>query len=207
MVLDLEFNSATLYSLGMETLFIGINPRLEAIREGNGSRCAVITHPHPLYGGDMHNNVVLAARDMALERGLSSLRFNFRGVGRSEGVYDNGIGERKDLEIALREAGDNSLVIAYSFGAWVASSIAAATPQPCILIAPPTAMLPFPPLKEADVRVVVGSRDQFCDRTLLDAVIDPEKLTVIDGADHFWYGNESTLKTYLDDVLKSMMDK
>jgi alpha/beta superfamily hydrolase len=68
--LVLEFNAATLYSLGMTTIFIGSNPRLEALHEGNGSRSAVIMHPHPLYGGDMHNNVVLAARDSALHQGF-----------------------------------------------------------------------------------------------------------------------------------------
>jgi hypothetical protein len=69
--------------------------------ENAGKRAAVITHPHPLMGGDMWNNVVETMTTAFYESGFSTLRFNFRGVGESEGFYDNGIGELKDLLGAL----------------------------------------------------------------------------------------------------------
>ena len=182
----------------MECLFIGENPRLEAIREGHGERCAVIAHPHPLYGGDMQNNAVTTARDAVLGRGFSSLRFNFRGVGRSEGIHDEGRGEVRDLEVALAAAGQNPVLIGYSFGAWVAAALTAKSPLPTILIAPPTAMFAFPDLKGREVWVVVGSADQFCDHEALRSKVDPERLMIAKGIDHFWFGHEKALLSYLD---------
>jgi uncharacterized protein len=184
------------------TLFIGGHPRLEAVREGHGARCAVIAHPHPLYGGDMNNNVVLAARDAALSCGFSTLRFNFRGVGRSEGVYDNGRGEIMDMECALAAAGEYSCLIAYSFGAWIAAGLITKRSLPCILIAPPTGVLSFPSLKGSDCRAVVGSLDQFCDQNVLQEVMDTEHLVIIEGVDHFWFGHERQLTAYLTDVIQ-----
>ena len=85
---------------------------------------AVITHPHPLFGGDMTNNVVLTAVRALTARSLSALRFNFRGVGRSTGVYGGGIEETGDVAAALtflksRVPGPY-YVVGYSFGAAVA---------------------------------------------------------------------------------------
>ena len=85
---------------------------------------AVITHPHPLFGGTMANNVVLTAVRALAARGMSALRFNFRGVGRSTGVYGGGVDEEEDVAAALaflksRTPGPH-YVIGYSFGAAVA---------------------------------------------------------------------------------------
>ena len=83
----------------------------------------VISHPHPLYGGDMHNNVVSAIQRAFQNKGYTTLRFNFRGVGRSGGRYAKGIGEQKDVQSALallEEMGIAKIHLAgYSFGAWV----------------------------------------------------------------------------------------
>src|SRR5215831_13958175 len=87
----------------------------------------VICHPHPLYGGDMANPVVVRAGEVARELGVVTLRFNFRGVGRSTGVRGAGIGEQEDLKAALdllRSHLPRGLPFAlggYSFGAWVAA--------------------------------------------------------------------------------------
>lgn len=88
---------------------------------------AVICHPHPLYGGDMHNNVVMGVHDALLQCGFATLRFNFRGAGGSEGVHENGIAEVDDVLAALRflaaaEGVDAArlALVGYSFGAGVA---------------------------------------------------------------------------------------
>ncbi len=95
----------------------------------------VICHPHPLYGGDMHNNVVMAMEEGFTGCGFSTLRFNFRGVGRSGGDYDEGEGEARDV-IAAAEClratlgGNPYLLLAgYSFGAWVCARAAADLPD------------------------------------------------------------------------------
>ncbi len=188
----------------MAKLSIGTNPRLEAIREGESPRVAVITHPHPLYGGDMHNNVVLAARDAALDHGFSTLRFNFRGVGGSGGLHDGGPGEVEDLATVLDQAGEQPIILAYSFGAWVAAQLLARRKVPSILIAPPSDMFEFPSLKGLPVWAVVGAHDQFCDADSVKSVLDPGRLTVIEGVDHFWFGRERALRVYLDQMLPNI---
>jgi len=188
----------------MAKISIGDNPRLEAIREGDGTRVAVITHPHPLYGGNMHNNVVEAARDAALAHGFSTLRFNFRGVGASDGLHDGGPGEIDDLATAIGCAEDYPIILGYSFGAWIAAGFLKRRTLPCILIAPPSAMFEFPSLKGLPVWAVVGAHDQFYDATTFEALIDPGRLTVIDGIDHFWFGREWALRAYLDHMLPTL---
>ena len=104
---------------------------LEAIlRERGRTGGAVICHPHPLYGGSMYNNVVEAIEEGFVLSGLSTLRFNFRGVGDSEGAYDEGNGEIRDTIAActfmsnLLDSGGRLVLAGYSFGAWVASRAA-----------------------------------------------------------------------------------
>ena len=100
------------------------------LRESGKGAGVVICHPHPLYGGSMHNNVVEALEEGFLQSGFTTLRFNFRGVGQSEGSYDDGDGEVQDAIAAcgyMRHilGGDAPLVLAgYSFGAWIASRAA-----------------------------------------------------------------------------------
>jgi hypothetical protein len=72
---------------------------------------------------------------------------------------------------------------------------------PCILIAPPSGMLNFPPLQGYPVWSVVGSQDQFCDKAALNSVLDSGRLTVIPGVDHFWFGREQSLVDYLAQML------
>ena len=77
--------------------------RIEALLEDlQVVKGVVVTHPHPLYGGEMHNNVVEAIVQAYRKRGHSTLRFNFRGAGGSQGSYDNGLGEQEDVRAALR---------------------------------------------------------------------------------------------------------
>ena len=108
--------------------------RLEALLALPESPSAglVVCHPHPLYGGDMHNPVVVRASEVAQGLGLATLRFNFRGVGASTGVHDEGKGEQDDVLAALDmlaarlPAGRQLGLAGYSFGSWVSARVVAA---------------------------------------------------------------------------------
>ena len=99
-------------------------------------RAAVVCHPHPLYGGSMYNNVVDAVLEAMHARGFATLRFNFRGVGQSEGEFDNGNGEADDTVAAIRfliaqkgVRADGAVLAGYSFGAMTAVRAAAGVEQ------------------------------------------------------------------------------
>ncbi len=159
---------------------------------------AVVCHPHPEYGGDMDNTVVVAVADALVAAGVAALRFNFGGVGRSEGSYGGGPAEVADVRAAIavlrRELPAVPLVVVgYSFGAWVGSQAAADDTDVArmIAVAPPitffdwtfAASLPVP------LAVVVGDRDQFCPLARLEKLALPMEKTILPGADHFFAGS------------------
>ncbi|MBI4832207.1 MAG: alpha/beta fold hydrolase [Candidatus Lindowbacteria bacterium] len=171
---------------------------------------AVICHPHPTYGGTMDNNVVVAVARTLGETGHATLRFNFRGVERSEGRYGEGTGEIEDVRAAIKfvkksaPSSDTPVVLAgYSFGSWVAANALAgeSSVSHVILVAPPTSMFDFATLvkdKEERARhIIVGERDQFCDRDKLEKIFEqlpePKTMRVIPRADHFFFGREGML--------------
>ena len=171
---------------------------------------AVITHPHPLYGGDMRNAVVETISKAYRNRGWSTLRFNFRGVGNSEGHFDSGIGEQEDLAEAIAFLKDKGIVdmelAGYSFGAWVMVLHARRATDhavPMRFIAPPVAFIDFEPVQPISglQQVIVGTRDEF---TSVDqcksmaAQWNPHAdITVIDQADHFFWHQMDTLQKIL----------
>lgn len=161
----------------------------------------VVCHPHPLYGGDMDNPVVVRAAEVGSETGLSTLRFNFRGVGRSTGLHAQGEGEQDDLKAALAmlqsrlPQGRPLGLVGYSFGAWIAARVAgpALTLASLCLVAPPLGMFDFGPLDGAgmDILLVAGTGDPYCPPPALTALANriPSARTVtIEGADHFFFG-------------------
>ena len=177
---------------------------------------AVITHPHPLFGGDMANNVVLTAVRALTARRLSALRFNFRGVGRSTGTYGGGLDEADDLAAALellksRVSGPH-YVVGYSFGAAVAARalLQDLRPDGAVFISPPIAFmdLSFLPRVPGLRLIIVGSRDELCPLSSLEALMAqslpppgaaPAALQVIDGADHFFSrGGEELFRVLRD---------
>lgn len=161
----------------------------------------VVCHPHPLYGGDMHNNVVVALVEALQQAGHATLRFNFRGVGRSGGAHDNGIGERDDVRAAvgvLAEKGFGTVVVAgYSFGAFVGLGAGAQMDNVSKLIgvALPVASRDASFLNGVTkpTLLVAGDRD---DRAPLEKLrplaqgTPSRSLVVVDGADHFFRGEE-----------------
>ena len=160
----------------------------------------VICHPHPLYGGDMDNPVVVRVAEIAQGAGMATLRFNFRGVGASGGVHAGGAGEQDDAAAALaaldeRLPAQSPIGLAgYSFGAWVAARVAAATPSlPAMaLLAPPLGMYDLDFLSRAPLHtlLIAGSRDQYCPLEALERLgmrlgTRPE---IIEEAEHFFFG-------------------
>jgi len=175
----------------------------------DGERGAVITHPHPSYGGSMYNKVVEVLTTVYREKGFSTLRFNFRGVGSSEGDYDQGDGEKEDVRSALHylhERGKSDLNLAgYSFGAWVNAKIIDSEPliKRIIMVSPPVAFLEFSPfLQSPKIQVVVaGDRDEIAPaHRIKDLIVrwNPEaRFEVIEGADHFYLGTCDALHSVL----------
>jgi alpha/beta superfamily hydrolase len=158
----------------------------------------VICHPHPLYGGNMENNVVVALAKHMSSIGLPAIRFNFRGVGRSEGVYSGGEGEVVDAlsaadALMLLTGVERVLIAGYSFGAYVAAMAMSRRVSLIagILVSPPNRLLDFGfigGLRNRPILVVLGDRDQYSDPTPFQKV--GVEVVVVRGADHFWIGRE-----------------
>jgi len=164
----------------------------------------VICHPHPQYGGDMENPVVVRVAEVARDSGLATLRFNFRGVGRSGGTYGGGRDERRDVEGALAELkrviGPSAILVlaGYSFGATVAAAVAARweTLGGLALIAPPLGLEGLerlPPLEAfgKPLLVVAGDADPYCPAAALAELgetLPHAMIRTIEGADHFFFG-------------------
>jgi alpha/beta superfamily hydrolase len=161
-------------------------------------RVAVVCHPHPLYGGTLHNKVVHRVASVLHAANSAVLRFNFRGVGGSEGYHSDGVGELEDARAALRwiqERHANVPVWAagFSFGSWIAARLAAAEPviERLILVAPAVSR-DFSVLEQATVPklVVQGTNDDLCPPQDLERVYprwaEPKTLIRIEGATHFF---------------------
>jgi hypothetical protein len=163
----------------------------------------VVCHPHPLYGGNMDNNVVLAVCDALNKKGIIAFRFNFRGMGRSQGSYDEGIGEGEDVRAALSLLASDGRVIrekmglaGYSFGAGVALPLAPGEPRVTAVagISPPPQALE--PLKDYPRHklILVGSEDAFMPPEELERLAgelpQPTRFEMVNGPDHFWWGYE-----------------
>lgn len=161
-----------------------------------------ICHPHPLYGGDMDNPVVVRAVEVAAAAGLATIRFNFRGVGGSTGTHGAGVAEQRDLQSALDHLqslllGEAPLLAAgYSFGSMVAAHVAArGTVEALALIAPPIGVadsrrLPdLPPT--LPTLVIAGTQDEYCPPDVLERLRTERAgatFRIIDGANHFFFG-------------------
>ncbi|MBC8268931.1 MAG: alpha/beta hydrolase, partial [Rhodospirillaceae bacterium] len=115
-----------------EVIFNGPEGRLEGRYQHAkkpGGPIALVLHPHPLHGGTMNNKVTYALYQTFVKRGFSVLRFNFRGVGRSQGQFDSGIGEMSDAASALdwmqthNPNAQTCWIAGFSFGAWIAMQL------------------------------------------------------------------------------------
>lgn len=194
-----------------EKLFIeGPAGRLEAVvdRPGGGALegCATVCHPHPQHGGTMHNKVAHTLMRAFVRSGFECLRFNFRGVGQSEGRFDGGIGELDDALAALRWLGerhpDSPIWLAgFSFGAAIAVKTAAAGHvDGLVSVAPALDRLASDP--EAQPRcpwlIVQGDEDELVDigETVewFDSLDPGPELLIVDGGEHFFHGRLGELR-------------
>jgi uncharacterized protein len=184
------------------------------LEKSSEERGVVICHPHPLMGGSMHNNVVEAIREAFANEEYSTLRFNFRGVGRSTGVYDEGRGEQEDILAVckyLHNTGILKLYFAgYSFGSWVGSKIMEKNDNPftvCIFVSPPINYFDFNFAKLANKisLIVCGNQDQFCNvKHLKEQIKDIDtNFRTISDADHFYSGKEKELINILRQRIKN----
>jgi alpha/beta superfamily hydrolase len=189
----------------------------ELVLAPSSTQAAVVCHPHPQYGGDMHNSVVRAVANAFVRLGFATLRFNFRGVGRSDGCYDAGRGEAADVQAAVRcvlaQAHVSSVTLAgYSFGAVMALQAGIVSPEVMCLVAvaPPlvaleslTALSPWDKPK----LFVVGDGDPFCSVSGLQQQITrlaaPKTLEVIPGADHFFAGYDAAVASAVTRFVRS----
>jgi hypothetical protein len=185
-------------------------------RGEKGKGHIVLCHPHPLYGGDMYNNVIEVVQSTLAQKGYSTLRFNFRGIGGSEGGYGEGIGEVEDVRGAVAfvaAEGDGPLYLAgYSFGAYVGATGVAADNRvkALVCISPPVAMYDFTSLsKEGRPKLIVaGERDFICPvpqvEELFRSLSQPKVLRLVPGADHFWWVMEALVAVSVVDFLHGL---
>ena len=182
------------------------------INEENKTQWAILCHPHPLFGGNMDDAIVRITEKALANRQISTLRFNFRGTGFSEGKHDNGNGEVDDLLSMFNWITDSykpeKIIIAgYSFGAVVAAKAASRIKSSLVLLlAPPTRAIRPEFFAESTVVAIAGSQDDFVDNTLLTSMVEKSpslRVSVIEGADHFFSGKQTTLYTVIESILEA----
>ena len=209
-----------------EVIFNGPDGRLEGRYHQSkkpDAPIAIVLHPHPLHGGNMNNRVVFIMFNNFVERGFSVLRFNFRGVGRSQGTFDNGVGELSDAAYAfdwIQQFNSNSpfcWIGGYSFGALISMQLMMRRPEieGFVSISPPAGTEDFSFLAPCPSSglIIHGDNDTHVP---LDAVkklaqkLDGQKnisvnLSIVKGADHFYKDNMDNLSkevaSYLDNSL------
>ena len=212
----------------IRSLFLeGPAARLEALLNAgsaNATHAAVVCHPHPLFGGTLHNKVVFHTMKALNSFGFPVLRFNFRGTGLSQGEHDHGVGEVDDVRAALDWLDSEfhlPLIFAgFSFGAAVGLRAACPDSRVRAVIAVGTPAAPVaadteePRLYTFDFLhdcakpklFVSGGRDQFGPRAKLEALVapvpEPKKLVLIEGADHFFEGRLRELREAIESWVK-----
>jgi uncharacterized protein len=212
----------------IRSLFLeGPAGRLEALLNAgaeNATHAAVVCHPHPLFGGTLHNKVVFHTMKALNSFGFPVLRFNFRGTGLSQGEHDQGNGEVEDVRTALdwldSEYHLPLLFAGFSFGAAVGLRAACADVRVRAVIGVGTPVGPVAADTE-EPRVytfefmqdcakpklfVSGARDQFGPRVKLEALVasvpEPKKLALIEGADHFFEGRLRELRETIESFVR-----
>ena len=205
-----------------EVIFNGPEGRLEGRyyhSKTPNAPIAILLHPHPQYGGTMNNRVVFQAYQAFTRRGFSALRFNFRGVGRSRGAYDEGLGELSDAAAALdwlqscNPDAPQCWIGGFSFGAWIGMQLLMRRPEitSFISIAPPASMYDFTFLApcpcsglfvhgDADQQVSEDSVAQLAEHLSNQRGVTID-YRVIKGADHFFNEHLDVLTGHIDDYL------
>jgi alpha/beta superfamily hydrolase len=214
------------HETSIRSLFLtGPTGRLEALLNAGSAtatHAAIVCHPHPLFGGTLHNKVVFHSMKALNSFGFPVLRFNFRGTGLSEGEHGGGVGEVEDVRAALNWI-ENEFTLpvifaGFSFGAAVGLRAAYADPRVAALIALGLPAVPvedraydFGFLRECTKPkfFVSGSRDQFGPAGKLEALVntfaDPKKLVRIDAGDHFFEGRLKEMREAIEAWLREIV--
>ncbi|PPR74897.1 MAG: hypothetical protein CFH05_00891 [Alphaproteobacteria bacterium MarineAlpha3_Bin4] len=211
-----------------EVIFNGPEGRIEGRyhhSKRHNAPIALLLHPHPQHGGTMNNKIIYALYQTFVQRGFSVLRFNFRGVGRSQGQFNNGQGELSDAASALdwmqsRNGNTQSCWIAgFSFGAWVSMQLMMRRPEidGFISIAPPASMHDFSFLAPcpADGIIIHGDRDIVVPQASVDKLaqkLQKQKnieveYRIIKGSDHFFQKHMDKLSQEVNDYLNRTLVK
>ena len=172
---------------------------------------ALVCHPHPLFGGTLHNKVVFQTAKALNRRGIPVLRFNFRGAGLSEGKHDEGRGELDDVRVAIEYlatefSGLPILVAGFSFGAWVGlrAGCKDARAEKLIGLGIPVANLEMSYLRDCGKPklLIQGGDDQFGLRGSVEEFFttlpEPKKLVIVGGADHFFSGHLAEVRQAIE---------
>ncbi|MFC2058648.1 alpha/beta hydrolase [Chloroflexota bacterium] len=172
----------------------------------------VVCHPHPLYGGSMDNNVVYAVCEGLDQASIAWLRFNFRGVGGSQGVYANGVGEQDDVAAAISYLSGmagvdvrNIGLCGYSFGAGVALQFAPRDERvkALALVSPVISSSNHLTDYVKPKLILSGSADEFAEAGSLQRFAgelpQPNEFELVNGADHFWGGYEAKVAARVAD--------
>jgi alpha/beta superfamily hydrolase len=180
-----------------------------------GTDYAVVCHPHPPSGGTMTNKVVTTVVRALVDCGVPSLRFNFRGVGASAGIYDDGRGETDDAAAvadwgARRWAGRRLILAGFSFGAFVALRLSRQRPTELLItVAPPLQRFDFSDLQPPRGRwlIVQGDTDELVDaRSVIgwaEGLRPKPRVRVFPGVGHFFHGSLQELRSAVADEIRS----
>lgn len=202
--------SASTYIKGMEGDIETLITQPESVTES--SPIVVISHPHPLYGGSMTNKVVHILAKSFSELGAITVRFNFRGVGKSEGKYNEGVGEAEDLQAIVAELKQwrpqaPIWLAGFSFGAYVTTrAYAMIQPEKLLLVAPPVSMYAFDELAEIEIPwiVIQGGQDEVIDALAVKSWVSEREnkpqLIWMEEAGHFFHGKLNDVK---DSILQN----
>ncbi len=206
-----------------EVFFNGPAGRIEGLyTKSSDSKAplALVLHPHPLYGGTMNNKVVYNVYKTLVSNGFTVLRINFRGVGRSQGEFDNGVGEMTDAATALdwlqlnNPTGSINLIAGFSFGAWVAMQLIMRRPEinNFIMVSPPVNKYDFSFLSQCPISgfVIQGDRDSIVsEESVLELVnkLSKQKNIIVDykliqGGDHFFRNKIGEFTQAISDYLQ-----
>jgi alpha/beta superfamily hydrolase len=195
--------------------FMSENLRIEGLMDCNADeKGVVITHPHPLYGGDMHNPVVASIQKAYRRSGYATLRFDFRGAGQSQGRYDEGRGERRDVRAAVTSLSEHGVqrmdLAGYSFGAWI-NALAVSDGMPAerlVMVSPPVAFIDFAAIQALPALklVITGSRDDTAPAEQIEQLLHrwnpAAALAVVQGCDHFYSGHTRQLEAIIGRHIK-----
>ncbi|MEI7670238.1 MAG: alpha/beta hydrolase [Pseudomonadota bacterium] len=211
-----------------EIFFSGPEGRIEARyhhNENKGAPLVVVLHPHPLYGGTMNNKITYNLYHAFVRSGFSALRFNFRGIGKSQGKFDDGIGELADAATALdwiqqQNMDANSCWIAgFSFGAWISMQLLMRRPEinGFVAVSPPANLYDFSFLSPCPTAglITMGDKDEIVTEdsvSKLATKLSNQKganleYKIVNGADHYYRNHIEDLNTITEEyIMKRIAD-